>query len=90
MAYLTDHSEIPAGSMEMLRDLDILFLDALRHRPHPTHTTVAAAVRIAEELKPKQAFLTHICHDLPHEETNAALPPNVRLAHDGLKLEFEI
>jgi phosphoribosyl 1,2-cyclic phosphate phosphodiesterase len=47
-------------------------------------------VRLTEELKPKQTFLTHICHDLPHEETNATLPPNVRLAHDGLKLEFEI
>jgi phosphoribosyl 1,2-cyclic phosphate phosphodiesterase len=89
MAYLTDHSEVPAASRELLRDLDVLFLDSLRHRPHPTHTTVHDAVSIAEELKPKQTFLTHICHDLPHEETNAALPSNVRLAYDGLRLEFE-
>jgi phosphoribosyl 1,2-cyclic phosphate phosphodiesterase len=90
MAYLTDHSEIPEASMNMLRGLDVLFLDALRHRPHPTHSTVENSVRLTEELKPKQTFLTHICHDLPHEETNASLPPHVRLAHDGLKLEFEI
>jgi phosphoribosyl 1,2-cyclic phosphate phosphodiesterase len=90
LGYLTDHSEIPEASMNMLRGLDVLFLDALRHRPHPTHSTVGNSVRLTEELKPKQTFLTHICHDLPHEETNATLPPNVRLAHDGLKLEFEI
>lgn len=89
-AYLTDHSDIPPASMEMLHGLDVLFLDALRHRPHPTHSTVENSVRLARELKPARTFLTHICHDLPHEETNAALPPNVRLSHDGLKLEFEI
>jgi phosphoribosyl 1,2-cyclic phosphate phosphodiesterase len=89
-AYLTDFSEIPAASMERLRGLDILFLDALRHRPHPTHSSVANSLRLVEELKPKRAFFTHISHDLPHEETNRSFPDHVRLAHDGLKLEFEI
>lgn len=85
-AYLTDHSEIPPGSMELLRGLDVLFLDALRYKPHPTHTTVDRAVRTAEELKPKRTFLTHICHDLGHERAESLLPPNVRLAYDGLEL----
>lgn len=89
-AYLTDFSEIPPQSMDRLHGLDILFLDALRHKPHPTHSTVANSLRLVEELKPKRAFFTHISHDLPHEETNQSLPPHVRLAHDGLKLEFEI
>lgn len=89
-AYLTDFSEIPQQSLDQLRDLDILFLDALRHRPHPTHSTVDNSLRIVDELKPKRAYFTHICHDLPHAATNAALPPHVRLSHDGLKLEFEI
>jgi phosphoribosyl 1,2-cyclic phosphate phosphodiesterase len=89
-AYLTDFSEIPEASCERLGDLDIVFLDALRHRPHPTHSTVENSLTIVERLKPKRAFFTHICHDLPHVETNAALPPHVRLAHDGLKLEFDI
>jgi phosphoribosyl 1,2-cyclic phosphate phosphodiesterase len=89
-AYLTDFSEIPPESMERLRGLDILFLDALRHRPHPTHSTVANSLRLVEELQPRRAFFTHICHDLPHEETNSSLPEHVRLAHDGLKLEFDI
>jgi phosphoribosyl 1,2-cyclic phosphate phosphodiesterase len=89
-AYLTDHSDIPAETLEKLRDLDILFLDALRHTPHPTHSTVARSLKIVEMVKPKRAFFTHICHDLPHEATNETLPPHVRLAHDGMKLEFEI
>ena len=89
-AYLTDFSSIPESSMERLRGLDILFLDALRHRPHPTHSSVENSLRIVEKLRPKRTFFTHISHDLPHEKTNAALPESVRLAYDGLRLEFEI
>lgn len=89
-AYLTDFSEIPPDSMERLRGLDVLFLDALRHRPHPTHSTVENSLRLVRELEPRRAFFTHISHDLAHEETNRSLPENVKLAHDGLKLEFDI
>ena len=70
-AYLTDHSDIPDSSLPLLRDLDVLFLDALRREPHPMHTTVDRALAWVEELKPTRAFFTHICHDLAHEETNA-------------------
>lgn len=89
-AYLTDFSEIPEDSMAQLAGLDILFLDALRRRPHPTHSTLENSVRLVERLRPGRAFFTHISHDLGHEETNRSLPEHVRLAHDGLKLEFEI
>jgi phosphoribosyl 1,2-cyclic phosphate phosphodiesterase len=89
-AYLTDHSDVPAETLEKLRGLDILFLDALRYTPHPTHSTVERSLKIVDEVKPKRAFFTHICHDLPHEATNATLPPNVRLSYDGMKLDFEI
>jgi phosphoribosyl 1,2-cyclic phosphate phosphodiesterase len=89
-AYLTDFSSIPEKSMEQLQGLDILFLDALRHHPHPTHSTVENSLKLVERLQPKRAYFTHISHDLPHEATNATLPANVRLAHDGLKLEFDL
>jgi phosphoribosyl 1,2-cyclic phosphate phosphodiesterase len=89
-AYLTDFSEIPESSFSQLQGLDILFLDGLRHKPHPTHSTIENSVQIADRVGAKRVFLTHICHDLPHEATNAALPPHVRLSYDGLKLEFEI
>ncbi len=89
-AYLTDHSEVPEASFAKLQNLDILFLDALRHKPHPTHSTVEQSLSIVARVKPKRTFFTHICHDLPHEETNALLPPDVRLSYDGMKLEFEL
>jgi len=89
-AYLTDFSEIPEASFAQLEGLEILFLDALRHKPHPTHSTVENSLRIVDRVRPKRAFFTHICHDLPHDATNASLPSHVRLSYDGMKLEFEI
>ena len=85
-AYLTDHSDIPEESLERLGGLDILFLDALRHKPHPTHSTVEKSLRTVEQLAPQRAFFTHICHDLGHARTEETLPPHVRLAYDGLEL----
>jgi phosphoribosyl 1,2-cyclic phosphate phosphodiesterase len=89
-AYVTDFSDIPESSMAMLEGLDLLFLDALRHKPHPTHSSLSNSLAVVERLKPKRSYFTHISHDLPHVATNATLPDQVRLAHDGLKLEFEI
>jgi len=87
VAYLTDFNSIPDSSLSMLRNLDILFLDALRHKPHPTHSTVESSLRLVEMLRPKRAFFTHISHDLGHAQTEETLPPYVRLAYDGLELE---
>ena len=89
-AYLTDFSEIPESSLAKLDGLDILFLDALRHKPHPTHSTVENSLKMVERTRPRRAFFTHIAHDLPHEETDAQLPSNVHLSYDGLRLEFEL
>lgn len=89
VAYLTDHSEIPEASKPRLQGLDVLFLDALRHRPHPTHSTVAQSLELAHALHPRRAFFTHICHDLPHAQTEATFPEYVRLAYDGLQLEVQ-
>jgi phosphoribosyl 1,2-cyclic phosphate phosphodiesterase len=89
-AYLTDHSEIPEASKAKLRSLDFLFLDALRHRPHPTHSTVQRSLEIVEELQPRRAYFTHICHDLAHEREEQRLPPHVRLAYDGLEISTEM
>jgi phosphoribosyl 1,2-cyclic phosphate phosphodiesterase len=88
-AYLTDHSAIPEASMDQLRDLDVLFLDALRYKPHPTHSTVDRSVKTVEALAPRRAFFTHICHDLRHARAESLLPPNIRLAYDGLEILVE-
>ena len=89
-AYLTDFSSVPASSRALLRGLDDFILDALRYVPHPTHSNVEQSLALVEELKPKRAWFTHICHDLGHAQTNAKLPANVRLAYDGLKFEVAL
>ena len=86
-AYLTDHSEVPESSIAKLEGLDVLFLDALRHKPHPTHSTVETSLATARRLRARTTYFTHICHDLPHAATQAALPPGVFLAWDGLEIE---
>lgn len=85
-AYLTDHSEIPEESMDKLSGLDVLFLDALRHNPHPTHSTVEESLKIVGQLKPQRAFFTHISHDLLHAKVEENLPPHVHIAYDGLEI----
>lgn len=88
-AYLTDCNEVPAESMALLRGIDCLVLDALRHRPHPTHFTVAQASVVAQRIGAARTLFTHISHDLGHEATCAALPSGMALAYDGLTLEIE-
>jgi phosphoribosyl 1,2-cyclic phosphate phosphodiesterase len=89
-AYLTDMSDIPPESVPLLQNLDILILDALRPTPHPSHSHLAKSVAFVEQLQPKRAFFTHMSHDLDHADTEANLPPHIRLAYDGLRLQFDI
>lgn len=85
-AYLTDCSAIPDASWPLLDGVDLLIIDALRHRKHPTHFNVSEALAAVARLGPARAYFTHICHDLPHAATCAALPAGVELAYDGLIL----
>jgi len=87
-AYVTDFSTIPETSLPLLEGLDVLILDALRHKPHPTHSNIEQSLALVERLKPRQTLFTHIAHELGHEETNALLPPHVRLAYDGQRVEL--
>jgi len=89
LAYLTDCSRLSDAAWPLVDGVDILILDALRHRPHPTHFTVAEALEVVARVKPRQTYFTHICHDLPHAATNASLPAGVELAYDGLALTIE-
>jgi phosphoribosyl 1,2-cyclic phosphate phosphodiesterase len=89
-AYLTDCNRIPDESWPLLEGLDTLVLDALRHRPHPTHFSVAQSLDVVARLRPRRTWFTHMCHDLPHAATNASLPPGVELAYDGLAIDVEV
>jgi phosphoribosyl 1,2-cyclic phosphate phosphodiesterase len=85
-AYLTDCSGIPESSIALLEGLDVLVLDALRRREHPTHFNLDQAVAMAQRLRARQTYFTHITHDLGHAETCASLPEGIALAYDGLNI----
>jgi phosphoribosyl 1,2-cyclic phosphate phosphodiesterase len=89
-AYLTDVSAIPESSFELLGGLEHLVLSALRHKPHPSHATVEQALDWARRIGARHTWLTHIAHELGHEETNSALPDGVRLAYDGLSVPVSL
>ncbi len=88
MAFITDCNLIPAASLEKLRGLDLLIIDALRYKPHPTHLHVEKTLSYIAELKPRRALLTHLGHDIKHAEASRRMPENVELAYDGLKIEI--
>ena len=88
-AYLTDCSRIPESSIALLENLDVLVLDALRLRPHPTHFSLDEAVDAARRIAPRRTYFTHMCHDLQHEPTCAQLPAGMQLAYDGLVVDCD-
>ena len=88
VAYCTDVNKIPKESWPQLEGLQVLVLDALRYKPHPGHFSLDEALEVIDRLKPRQAYLTHMSHDLDHAQTNRGLPANVALAHDGLSFTF--
>jgi phosphoribosyl 1,2-cyclic phosphate phosphodiesterase len=87
-AYLTDCNRIPDASWPLLHNLEVVVVDALRVRPHPTHFSLSEAVEAAHRIAARQTFFTHMCHDLPHADTDAGLPAGMALAYDGLVLQI--
>lgn len=89
-AYITDTNGIPESSGKLLEGVDTLALDGLRvGPPHSTHFIISEAVEAARQLGPRMTYLIHLSHDVDHDEVEKTLPPGVRLAYDGLTLEFE-
>jgi phosphoribosyl 1,2-cyclic phosphate phosphodiesterase len=89
LAYISDIRQYPDTIFGDLRGIQTLVVSALRFAPSPLHFSVDEAVEFAKRVGAKQAWFTHIAHDLDHEKTNAYLPSNMRLAYDGLEIDFE-
>lgn len=85
-AYCTDVSRIPDESWPLLEGLELLVLDALRLRPHPTHFNLEQAIEAARRIGAARTCFTHIAHELGHRRTNAILPTSMELAYDGMEL----
>jgi len=84
--YATDCSAIPDSSLAAMENADILVLDCLRRKPHPTHFHVDAAVAVALKINARKTFFTHMSHDIEHAEISSQLPEGIYLAYDGLEL----
>jgi phosphoribosyl 1,2-cyclic phosphate phosphodiesterase len=84
LAYVTDAKEIPDTSLDLLQDLDVLVLNALRERSHPTHLSIAEAVDVIQTVRPRRAYLVHLSHETSHAEAEALLPAGIEVAWDGL------
>lgn len=89
-AYVPDCHEIPDGSLEVLSGLDLLIIDTLRYRPHPTHFSLDESLAAIGKLRPRRTLLTHIGHDIDHatlaEELARRGFRNVAPAYDGLEV----
>ncbi len=86
IAYLTDCSVIPESSRELLADIELLIIDALRYTPHSNHFNIDAALRVVDDLKPARAIFTHLTHEVSCRDGDR-LPEGVELAYDGMVLE---
>jgi phosphoribosyl 1,2-cyclic phosphate phosphodiesterase len=85
VAYLSDCSEVPQKIVDLVAAVEVLIIDALRHKPHPTHLSVAQALEVAQRVGPGRTFFTHIAHELP-QIAEKDLPENTYIAYDRLKL----
>jgi len=92
LAYLTDVSEIPESSFALLKDLDILLIDCLREKAHPTHINIEQSLDYISRIKAKQSYMIHMTHELEYESLNTRLAnqqvANAFASYDGLKLTF--
>ena len=88
LAYIPDCKEMPDTTIERIQGVDLMILDGLRHRSHPTHLTVEAALGLFARIGAKNSYLTHLCHDLDHAATQSSLPPAIHVAYDGLVLNW--
>ena len=86
VAYCTDTNAIPSESWPLLEGLDVLVLDALRHKPHATHFGLNEAVEVARRVGARQTYFTHVSHELEYLATNESLPDGMDLAYDGLQI----
>ncbi len=90
LAYISDCAALPDPIREIVTGVEILIIDGLRERPHPTHLNVAGAVEAALAIGARQSFLTHQTHEKSHVDRTAGLPEGIGVTYDGMKFEFEL
>ncbi len=90
IAYCPDVSGFPQRTSDRLRRLDVLVIDALQYRTHPSHFSLGQALEWIERLAPKRALLTHMHVPLDYRTVLAETPDHVEPAYDGLAIEVPL
>ncbi|MDR6901964.1 MBL fold metallo-hydrolase [Rhizobium miluonense] len=90
LAYCSDISDFPPESIERVQNLDILIIDALQYRPHPSHLSLEQSLEWIERLAPKHAILTHMHTPLDYETVLAETPDHVEPAYDQMQIELDV
>jgi phosphoribosyl 1,2-cyclic phosphate phosphodiesterase len=88
LAYSCDLSGLPAESAAALAGLELWIVDALRHRPHPSHFSVDDALAWIDRIQPRRAILTNLHADLDYEALRGKLPSHVEPAFDGMTIHM--
>ncbi len=89
LAYITDANLITPEEMEKLNGVDTLVINALRMTKHFSHFSLPEALEVIQQVSPRQAFITHISHEMGrHAEVSPSLPKGVTLAYDNLEVEI--
>lgn len=88
LAYVPDCRKLEETVIQRLRGCDVMILDALRIKPHPSHFSVAESVAVLQQIGAKQSYITNLSHFLDHAETQRQLPPGITVPHDGLTVEL--
>ncbi|HLZ44045.1 MAG TPA: MBL fold metallo-hydrolase [Gemmatimonadales bacterium] len=88
VAYLTDVKVIPESVIEVLKDLEVLVLNALLSRPHPLHLSVPEAIAAARRVGARRTLFTHLTHENTHAALAAQLPGGIAPAYDGLVIDL--
>ena len=87
MAWITDMLTMPEENYELLKDLDVLVVNALHRKPHPSHQNFEEALVTAARIQAKETYFVHMSHKIGlHKEIINELPPHVHFAYDGLSL----
>lgn len=90
LGYVTDMLTLPDESYECLKGVEILVMNALRPKPHPTHQSIAEALQAARRIGAKETYLVHMSHHAGlHAEIERDLPPHIHFAYDGLAIKSE-